>query len=158
MRRPLTFLAAAAAALCCCAAQGGCGSSGPAPGNTQVQVQNPGSALQCRFVLDMGAPVERQLTATMTVSCNFPVADSTTSLVIQGKPAGSPDTDWDNVDDPVPSSQIPPVSLTYKINCVAGYDYPASASIDALAENGAPVNATETTTPRSYSASECSGH
>jgi hypothetical protein len=137
----------------------GCSSSGPeqgsAPATTQIQIQNPGSSQQCTIVLDSEHPVDKRLTATMSVTCNFQVVNADSSLVIQGRPLGGNNTDWDNVDDPKPSSALPPFTLTYTVPCVTSLEYQASASIDALAEDGAPVNASETTIPRSYSASEC---
>ena len=158
-RKTTTTIAATAALVALTGASGGCGSNGPAPSTTHTSIQgNPDAADKCKTVLEMHHPVNKQLTATFTVTCNFPIASADSSLVIQGKPIGSDNTNWDNVDDPQLSQQIPPLTLTFKHNCVTGIDYEATASIDALADDGNPVNASATTTPEFYGPSECSGN
>lgn len=157
-RRTITSVTAAAALIALTGASGGCGSSGATGTSAQTTVKgDPDAADKCKTVLEMHHPVNKQLTATFTVTCNFPIASADSSLVIQGKPVGSDDTHWDNVDDPDTSQQIPPLTLTFTHNCVTGIDYQASASIDALANDGNPVSSSATTTPKSYSPSECSG-
>lgn len=152
-RKAIITAAAAAALLALTGAQGGCGSSG-STGTTTVQ-GNPASAKKCKSSLIMQAPVGKLLTATYTVSCNFPVASADTSLVIQGRPIGGSNADWDNLSDPKRSSATTDISLTYTVPCITSLQYQASASIDALADDGTPFNSSDTTTPKSYGASEC---
>ncbi len=162
-RTTITSAAAVAAVLALTGAQGGCGSSGaggstPTGGTTQVQYQgNPASAMKCTMTLESHHPVNKQLTATLNITCNFTVASATSSLVIQGRPLGGSNADWDNVDDPKTTSSTTDISLTYTVPCVTSLEYQASANIDALADDGTPVNASDTTTPLHYSTSECSG-
>lgn len=158
MRRPtarhLTAPLAAAALLATTAA--GCGSSAaPRGSTTHVAIQNPGSAYECRMTLTMGKPVQRQLTATLSVSCNFPAASAKTTLVIQGRTTGSGEGAWDNVDDPVPSILIPPVALSATAICLPGHEMQASADITGIRADGEPFHADETTTPHAYTATEC---
>lgn len=154
----ITAGAAAAALIALTGAQGGCGSSGPTPASTtHVAEQGAPSAKQCTITLISHHPIDKQLTATLTVSCNFPVADATTRLLIQGRPLGGNDTQWDTVIGPKESSATTGISLSVTIFCITSLDYQASASIDALADDGTPVNASDTTTPLHYSSSECNG-
>ncbi|HEY1820388.1 MAG TPA: hypothetical protein VGG83_10695 [Trebonia sp.] len=156
--RHLTPLLATTAVLATTAAA--CGSSGPTPAEhvtTNISIQNPGSAKKCTMTLRMLSPQDKQLTASLTVTCDFPVASMYTTLVIQGRPTGSGDTAWQNVDEPATTADTPPAVLTFTYNCVTGYDFQASASIDGSGADGSPFTATQTTTPRSYGASECSG-
>jgi hypothetical protein len=151
------------ATLATSAAAGGCGSdaagkNSPTSLHTSVEIDgDPASTHKCKTELTMPHPNGRQLTATYKVTCNFPIASASTSLVIQGRPAGGDNTQWDNVDDPTISGKVPPLIITYAHNCVTGIEYQASASIDAVGVDGTPVNSIDTTTPRSYGASECSG-
>lgn len=75
---------------------GGCGSSGASGTTAHTTIQgDPNAAKKCKTVLDMHHPVDKQLTATFTVTCNFPIASADSSLVIQGKPVGSDNTHWE---------------------------------------------------------------
>lgn len=143
-------------------AQGGCGNGSSKTSSTSVathvEVQgNPASAHKCKTTLSMPPPTRKQLVATYSVTCNFPIASASTSLVIQARPVGGDNTSWDNVDDPKVSSATSSIWLSYTVPCVTKLEYQASASIDAAGADGTPVNTSDTTTPRSYGASECSG-
>jgi hypothetical protein len=159
----ITGAAAAAAVLALTGAQGGCGSSssgssGPTPGaTTAVAEQGAPSPLKCTLTLISHHPVDKRLTATLTVSCNFTVASADARLSILGKPLGSDDTNWDTVVGPQESSDTEDISLSLSVLCITSLDYQASGSIDALAEDGTPVDASDATTPLHYSPSECSG-
>jgi len=151
MKKTITGAAAAVAILAATGAQGGCGSSS-APKSSSG---GAGSPLVCNFDTQLGAPIHHQLTATSSVTCNFPVGTAKTTLVIQGRKTGSGETAWDNFDDPKTSGQVPPNSLTYTVTCIGGYDYQASADITGLADNGAPFHADETSPVVAYTAAEC---
>lgn len=156
---PRRILIAAAALVAAPLTMGaGCGSSGPAGGpHTQVAIKgNPAAPDKCTIVLAMPHPVNKQLVATLTVSCNFPAESADLSLVIQGRHIGAGDTGWDNLSDPKRTVQALPATLTYTVPCITALEYQASASLDTLAPDGTPVHDDETTTPRSYDASECS--
>lgn len=140
-----TIGAAALIALTCTA--GGCGSSGGGPGVP--------SALVCNFDTFLQAPVSRQLVATSSVTCDFTVVNATTRLVIQGRKTGAGNTAWDNFSSPRVTEALPPNSLTYKVICVGGYDYQASASIDGVGPNGQPFHSNETSPVVSYTAADC---
>lgn len=134
----------------------GCGSSSqPGGTTTHVAVDNPGSPYSCKMTLAMGKPVKHQITATLNVKCNFVALSAKTSLVIQGRPTGSGEGAWDNVDDPIPSILIPPLSLTFKAICLPGHDMQASASLDGERPDGTPFHANQTTTPHPYTEQEC---
>lgn len=136
---------------------GGCGSGGPSPSTTHTTIQgNPDAANKCHTTLALLHPVDKQLTATFEVTCNFAVASADVSLVIQGRPLGSDNTSWDNLSDPTTGSSVP-ITLTYKIPCITSLEYQASGSIDALADDGSPVSTSATAGPKSYGPSECSG-
>lgn len=154
------LIAPAAIAMVLATTAAGCGSSGPTHPDggytTSIQIKGAPSTKTCRVVVTLLHPVNKQISATLTVTCNFPVATADVSLVIQGKPIGADATHWDNVDDPVTSHEIP-TTLTYVHNCVTGIDYQASASVDALADDGTPVHDTETDGPKYYLAPDCSG-
>lgn len=155
--RPVAACALAATALLFTTA-GGCGSSGPSGSSTQVTVKgNPDATHKCKTILVMQHPVAKQLTATYTVTCNFTIASADTSLVIQGRPIGSGNTSWDNISDPRKSTATTGISLTYAVPCITSLEYQASGQFDALADDGTPATSSDTTTPRSYGASECSG-
>lgn len=129
---------------------GGCGSSGGGSSSG-----GGGSSLQCTFDTYLQAPVNRQLIATSSVTCDFTVVTSTTRLVIQGRRTGSDNTAWDNFSNPRVTEALPPTSLTYKVICVGGYDYQASASIDGVGPNGQPFHANDTTPVVSYATADC---
>jgi hypothetical protein len=158
-RKQITATAAAAVAIVLATgAQGGCGSTGakPSGGGTKVQIQgDPANSHKCKLELVQHLPVDKLLTATLTVTCNFPLASAYTTLVIQGRPVGGDDTQWDNLGDPQPSSETTHITLTFRIPCITALEYQSSASIDASGADGTPVHADQTTTPRSYSASQC---
>lgn len=136
----------------------GCGSGSGSGGSTHVAIQgNPVAAHKCKTVLDLHTPAAKQLTATYSVSCNFPLTSASTTLVIQGRPTGSGGTAWDNLSDPKVSEAVSSIFLTYTVPCVTSLEYQGSASIDAVGVDGTPVNTLDTTTPRSYGPSECSG-
>lgn len=126
---------------------GGCGSSGGGPGVP--------SALVCNFDTFLAAPVDRQIVATSSVTCDFTVVTATTKLVIQGRKTGTGNTAWDNFSDPRVSEAIPPNSLSYHVICVGGYDYQASASITGVGPNGQPFHTDETSPVVSYTAADC---
>lgn len=154
--------AAAAVILALTGAQGGYrssgGSSAPTDGATKTEIQgNPASSHVCKLKLVQQLPVAKQLTATLTVTCNFALASAYTTLVIQGRPLGGSETQWDNLSDPQTSADTSGIILTYKIPCVTSLEYQSSASIDADGYDGTPVHSDQTTTPRSYGPSECSG-
>jgi len=154
MKKTITGAAAAVAILAATGAQGGCGSSSSS-GTTTVQNQGAPSTKKCDLRLTSEHPVNKQLTATVSVTCNFPIAEANTSLVIQGRPIGGDNTSWDNLGDPKTTGATTNITLSYTVPCITSLEYQASTSIDALADDGAPVNATDSTAPRSYNASEC---
>jgi hypothetical protein len=121
----------------------------PAPSLTTHVAEHGYGPLKCVLTLESLHPVNKQLIATLTVSCNFPIGSGVTSLVIQGRPLGGNDTQWDDVDDPVTTVATSDISLTYTVPCITSLEYRASASIDAETEDGTPVTATDTTLPRS---------
>ncbi|HEV2635853.1 MAG TPA: hypothetical protein VGX23_11940 [Actinocrinis sp.] len=117
-----------------CAAAGGGGSGGAA---------EAGGKLSCLLDLQFDGPVSGQLIATVDVACDFPVASSTTVLSVLGKSAGSSAMSWQNFGDPKKSTQVPPVSLTYKALCSGG-DWEAEASITGVGPNAQPFHSTAT--------------
>lgn len=134
----------------------GCGSSsGSGSGGSGGGGGGGKSSLQCSFTTLLGAPVQRQITATSSVICNFPVVSSTTTLVIQAKPHGSANTHWDNVDHPKTTGTVPPNDLTYTVICVGGLDYQASADITGFGPNNQPFHSYETTDTVTYTQAEC---
>lgn len=160
LKKPAVIGTACAALIALTGAQGGCGSSGAQSpsthGTTNVEIQgDPASAHRCKMELVQHTPVNRQLTATLTVTCNFPLVSAYTTLVIQGRPVGADDTQWDNLSDPVSSEATSDITLTYKVPCITGLEYQSSASIDASGADGTPVHSNETTTPRVYDATQC---
>ena len=161
-RKTITAVGAVVALVALTGAQGGCGSpnsdsSGPPPGaTTAVAQQGAPSPLKCTLTLISHHPVSKRLTATLTVSCNFPVATADTKLSILGRPLGSDSTSWDTVIGPKESSATEDISLSVTLLCITSLEYQASGSIDALTEDGTPVNAADATTPLHYSPSECS--
>lgn len=163
MNRKLTTTGAAGLLILALAgAQGGCGSSSnggaPTHGATKVEIQGqPGAARQCKMTLIQHEPVQRQLVATLTVTCNFPLVSAYTTLVIQGRPVGGDNTQWDNLGTPKPSSETENITLTYKVPCITALEYQSSASIDASGADGTPVHADQETTPRAYNATQCAG-
>lgn len=146
-------------------AQGGCGSSGgskpkatpTSPYSTRISVDGePGATHQCQMVLKLLQPQYKQITATLDVTCNTPLMAATSSLVIQGRPLGTDNTHWDNVDDPRVSYDTD-IALTYTVPCITGIDYQASAAIDVVFTDGAEKHSTDTAGPKYYNSSECSG-
>jgi hypothetical protein len=75
--------------------------------------------------------------------------------VIQAKKAGAPATEWDNVDDPKTTAQVPPNELAYTAICVGGLDYQASADITGVGPNNQPFHSHETTDTVTYTQAEC---
>jgi hypothetical protein len=139
--------AAGLVGLCCTA--GGCGStsSGASSG--------VGGGLQCSFDTFMQAPVKRQITATSSVTCDFTVVTAETTLVILARKTGSGDSAWDAFYEPAQTSALPPNSLTYKVTCLGGHDYEASADITGTGPQGQPFHAHETSPVASYTAADC---
>lgn len=127
----------------------GCGSSGGSSSGSGK------SALSCNFDTELQAPVKRQLLATSSVYCDFPVESATTTLVIQARKTGESNLHWDNVDDPKTTTGIPPNQLSYTVVCVGGLDYQASADITGIAADGKAFHADETTDVVSYTQAEC---
>lgn len=157
-RKTITSVAAAIALIAATGASGGCGSNGPSPtSTTHTAIQgDPDAANKCKDVLDLQHPTNKQLTATYTVTCNFSVASADISLVIQGRPLGGDNTQWDNISDPKTGSSVP-ITLTYTIPCITTLEYQASGSVDVLSADGSPVSTSNTAGPESYGPSECSG-
>lgn len=151
----------AAALLALTGAQGGCGSSGnsgaPTAGATKTEIQgDPASTHKCKMdLVQSNNPATKQITATLTVSCNFPLVSAYTTLVIQGRPVGGDGTQWDNLINPLSTADTTGIRLTYTTLCVTSLEYQSSASLDASGADGTPVHSDQTTTPRAYNASEC---
>jgi hypothetical protein len=129
-----------------CGSSSGSGGGGSGGGN---------SSLQCSFTTLLEAPVHRQIAATSSVICNFPVVSSTTTLVIQAKKHGAPATAWDNYGDPKTTAVPPPNGLEYTAICVGGLDYQASADITGVGPNNQPFHSYETTDTVTYTQAEC---
>lgn len=129
--------AALGAAVILAASQsGGCGSS--KGGSTQA-----GGALSCVLDLQFTGPISRQLTASVNVTCSFPVATSSTTLTIQQRPADGDAMSWKRYDDPRTSTQAPPLSLTYSALCSSG-QWEAVATIDGVGPNAQPFHSSAT--------------
>jgi hypothetical protein len=134
----------------------GCGSSGQSGTTTHTTIKgDPNAAKKCNTTLTLLHPVDMQVSATYTVTCNFPVASADVRLVIQGRPLGSGNTSWDNISNPKTGSSIP-ITLTYKTLCITALEYQASGSVDALGTDGSPFSTSDTAGPKSYGPSECS--
>lgn len=157
-RRQIALGAACLAVVALTGAQGGCGgpsSSTPTGLHTTVSEEGPPSPLKCTMVLT-AYPENRQITASLVVTCDFPVYSLTTRLGIEGRLPGSGAMGWQNVDDPQVSENTPPVTLTFAHNCVAGIEYQASASIDGVAANGTAFTGSSDTGPKAYPKGQCS--
>ena len=143
---PLALVSLLATTAAGCGSTGGSGNGGSGGGK---------SAFQCTFTTYLEAPVKRQIAATSSVICNFPVVTSTTTLVIQAKKHGAPNSAWDNVDDPKTTATVPPNELAYTAICVGGLDYQASADITGVGPNNQPFHSYETTDVVTYTQAEC---
>lgn len=152
-RAALLGLPLALTGLLTTAAAGGCGSNsaGSSGGNGGAGK----GALQCQFSTFLEAPVRKQLVATSSVSCDFPVVTSKTTLVIQGRRTGAGNTAWDNFGDPKSTTTPPPNQLSYTVICTGGLDYQASADITGTGPNGQAFHSHETTDTVSYTQADC---
>jgi hypothetical protein len=133
----------------------GCGSSGQPQGTTtHVSIQNPGGSNVCKFVLVMNKPVDRQIIATATVTCNFEALATHTTLRFQARKTGNGEA-WQDVDDPAENLDAPPITVTATAICLPGYDMRAYATISGINSDGTTFTSDEATSGHAYTTADC---